>query len=527
MFFCFLKSCILNFYKIMKIMKKVINLIILILAMQSVLAAQVIDAGKIERNLRQLDRKIVAAQALARQYDNPRAINLLQKARGELSAAYNFFSRAKNARPSERIPLLIKARNRFRIAESIVGQVTRLLLLKPAAQIRTELDRLIHQADLKLSQQSFNQESRYFLQKARAFLEKANKDFQDNRFLRGHENLRVARYFAEKALEFARAPDGQGGSGGDYESWFKNLKILLSRVTVKGSEKGVNAELYNNAQTFMRKAEENYKRGNTRQALTQLKLAERLVYRLIDMDESARDSGRQLQTNLQSLSQYLRSVYNEARTEDTRGMRWLKKAEQLYRAAQNDYDKKRYKSARRNINLSQRLALKAYGSFTQTGREAGEQETLKRRFDDIQALITLQEQRLKSGKNSQMQSLHEQGRALFRAAEKSWQQGDHVRARYQLNLSLRLLNRVERLSRAPETADMDAAAFEQDLQRLRNIVRRFQQNNAVSAPNKIKINTLDKLLSQAQKQADRGERIAAREMLTVVQNQIRHLLDSE
>ncbi len=511
----------------MKIMKKVINLIILLLVMQTALGAQVVDAGKIERNLRQLERKISAAQALARQYDNPRAMNLLQKARVELSAAYNFFNQARDARLADRIPLLIKARNRFRIAESILGQVTRLLLLKPAAQLRNELDRLIHQADLKLSQQSFNRESRYFLQKARAFLEKANKNFQNNRFLRGHENLRVARYFAEKALEFARSPGGQGGTGGDYENWFKSLGILLNRVAASGTPKGVKGELYRNAQAFMRKAEESYKRGNSRQALTQLKVAERLIYRLIDMDESTRDAGQQLQANLQSLSQYLRSVSNEARPEEVRGMRWLKKAEQFFRAAQNDYDSKRYKSARRNINLSQRLALKAYQAFTRQGGESAGDEALERRLADVKTLITLQEQRLKNEGNGQMQSLHDQGRALLLAAEKSWRQGDRVQARYQLNLSLRLLNRVERLSGTNDNVERGRAAFDRDLERLRNIAERFRQNETLSDPDKIKVSTLANLLSRAEKEAVRGNMMAAREILTVVQNQIRHLLDSE
>ncbi len=507
-------------------MKKVINLIILILTLHTALAAQVMDAGEIERNLRQLDRKVSAAQALARQYDNPRALNLLEKARGELSSAYNFFNQARDARPAERLPLLVKARTHFRLAESIVNKVTRLLLLKPAAQIRNELDRLIHRADLKLSQQSYNRESRYFLQKARAFLEKANKDFQNNRFLRGHENLQVARFFAEKALEFARTPDGANGNGGDFESWHKNLRILLNRVAANGNNKGVNAEMYRNAQDFLHKAENSYKRGNGRQALTQLKVAERLIYRLIDMNESSRDQERQLRTNLQSLSQYIRSVYNEANEKDTRGMRWLKKAEQFYRAAQNDFNEKRFKSARKNINLSQRLALKAYQAFTRKESGPEEEERLKRRFDDVKALIALQEQQLGREEEDQRYLLHNQGKVLLQAAQKSWQQGNRVLARYQLNLSLRLLNRVERLN-GTSGAGPDRETFNRELEHLRSIMQRFRQSETISAQNRVRLNTLENILSRAQEEADQGHLSAAREVLTVVQNQIRYLLDSE
>ena len=506
-------------------MKKVINLIILILALQATLGAQVIDADKVERNLRQLERKISTGLSLARQYDNPRAMQLLQKAQAELSAAYDFFNRAKTARPAERVPLLIKTRNRFKIAEAIMGQVTRLLLLKPAAQIKTELDRLIQQADFKLSQQSYNRESRYFLQKARAFLEQANREFQNNRFLRGHENLKVARYFAEKALEFADAPGGNAGQE-NYEDWYKNLKLLLDRAGADMPSAGVNAELYNNARSFLRKARENYKQGNNRRALSQLKVAERLIYRLIDMSEGSRDSEQQLRANLQSLGQYLNTVSNEAREDNSKGMRWLKKARQLYRAARNDFDKKRYTGARRNINLSQRLALKAYDAFTRNSAGDVDGQLLKQRFDEVRQLIALQEQRLSGQDNADLRTLHEQGRALFLAAEKSSREGNEARARYQLILSLRLLNRVERLSR-DQNSRPDISAFTQNRQRLYNIIQRFRGNDDLSTAEKEKIQALEKLLAQAQKLADQGRLSAAMEILNVVQSQIRTLLDSE
>jgi len=504
-------------------MKNVFKAFWIIALFFSLTSAQNFDPARIENNFSRLERKIENSLSLAAQYNVPRAVEQLQNAQKELNTAQDLYRQWQNSGRKSRT-LLVQAYNHYKIAAKIVDTVSRLILLKPTARLKSELDRLIQELETLLARQPGNLEARYFAQKGRAFLQKAALNFSGNRYLKGNENLRIARYFVNKALNLLK---GNGGDDQkDFNNWYNNLKLLKNRVATRINGKSLETEVLKNAEKYIRTAEANYRNGDLRGAINQLKMAERLIYRLIDMTENGKDDSAKVKNNLTSLERYLQTVDQAVPRDDQTARRLLKKANHYMTAARNDFNNGRLKQAAQNINLAQRLALKAYkkGPKESAGQNS---DKVREQAENIGRLLEMQNQRLNAQQGQQAaRALHEQARTLYEQSRLSLEQGEPQAARFGLTLTLRLLNRAERLMAKEEaSAPVTNEAFNREYDRLRQIVDRLTNNKEWQHGHDQQVHTLASMLDKARELASEDRLRAAMEILQVVQNQIRQLLN--
>ena len=235
-------------------MIRLIQIIFLTCFSLNLLFSQSIDGDRVRNNILSLERKIKQVSTLAERYQNERAISLVSKAESEFRTAltllqeWNDLPQLPRNRPKEK---LISARAHYNLSNTLIDQAARLLLFKPTANLKTELERLIHQAEA-IVHQADKSELRYFLNKARTFHREALNAFSQSLYLKGHEFLKIAIYFAEKTISLAKSNQGDNSRLQRFEEQKNNIQILLNQAARSSDQSNVQAELYKNAQNYFR-----------------------------------------------------------------------------------------------------------------------------------------------------------------------------------------------------------------------------------------------------------------------------------
>ena len=499
-------------------MKRFTTTLIILLLTFSTLFAQQINADRVRLNIEQLQRKMGQVDALAKKYNDAQAVALLDKARNELLLASNKYQDFKNTPETQiaRRKLLINlAKAHFKLAGKYVDAASRLLLFKPAAQMKKELDNLIRKAEHTVSR-STSDEGRYFLSKSRKFQSDAQSSFRNGRFLKGYEFLRISMYFAQKTIELASA-SGQGRNDEqNFRNAENNIRALLQQASSLSAQNRMVSQMYQSARNYVDQARSAYRAGDFKKAFARLRLAERLLFRVVDMADSGSSSDKQqARENLQSLGRYLQSLPSDMQSPTNP---FIDKANKLYQRAAQQINAGAYKKANVSMQLSQRMALKAYRENSALdGPDSKDQ--LKMRLTDAKRLFDLQESHIsEAGKAAKL--LHRQAGKFLGMARGAYQHNALFRMRYLLNISLKLMNQA-RKSIANEN---DQEQIKQNLQRLKDILNRLNKNAELSEKWRIKISVLTDLLSQAQTAFKDGNYGFAGKLSEMVQNQLTVLL---
>ena len=366
---------------------------------------------------------------------------------------------------------------------------------------------------------------RYYLNKARNYYKHAQNAFADNRYLRGHEYLKIATYFAEKVLSLAQG-NRSTDRGLKFEEYKNNIQILANRTLVDVNDNDILHDLYNSIQEYLRRADNAYDRGNINRAFANLQIAERLTHRLIDLSDEDNDNspGEKIEDDYQSLSRYLTTLRNEFESANQQSD-MLNKAEEFYHKAGKNIENKEYPKAATNLKLAQRLAQRAFNKLSLANKDENSQD-LQARINEVGHLISLQESRLNNKPNDTSKLLYEQAGEFFRLAQQEYEKANFVKASYYLNITLRLLNRNEKLLKEDTAQNVSADAVVKDLNQTEQLINRLDQNPSLDQSSQSKIAVLKNLLSRARSSWDAGNYLLAKEIITIVQNQLANMPDN-
>jgi len=500
------------------IMKRFSRILIIFLLASGTLYAQQMTGDRVRQNMVRLQRKLVQVSALVQKYHDMRAIKLVDKAKSELVLADNKYKEYKNTperQMSKRKLLINLAGAHFNLAEKYIGAASKFLMFKPAAQKKNELNNLISKAE-NVVNRSQSDESRYFLNKARRFQSEAQSAFRNERFLQGYEFLRVALYFAQKTIDMSSIPGRGHSDKQDFNNALENTRVLLQRAGELISGNNLSDQMYRRAEDYFQKAERAYRSDHLKQAFSQLKFAERLLYRVVDMSgNSSATAEQQTQDNLQSLGRYLQSLQS-----DFQGTAnpFLDKAYKLYRRAVRQAQDKKHRQAQVSIQLSQRMALKAYRQKTNSSVDDDE-EQLKSRYNDARHLYDLQDVSMTEATPS-LQTIHLQAGKYLNQAGEALQNNRLVQAHYLLKISLKLMNRA----RQSKFHDATQPQVENNIKRLSDALKRLQNNTTLGEVWQVRVSTLSDLLQQAQNALEKGDVSVAANLAGFIQNQLTALL---
>jgi len=491
--------------------------ILVILAVLSFIAAgfaqQQDSRERIQRTFRLLERKIEQVRQMAQRYQNDVALSLLNEAESGVQRAKDLLR--------EEPPRFFQARQQLMQANALADRAARLVLLKPAANLKNELEQMIRRLE-QLSGRSDNSDLFYFLNKARAFKQQAEQAFERGEYLRGHELMRVARHFADKGILLFSDAAGDN-SPQRFEQYFSGLTTLYGRAESLVEENDQAAELLQEAGQYLQRARNLYAGNQQRQALSMMRIAERLLYRVIDMAQNEAMGGRErLENNLQSLRRYIRSLSDDV-GEDGQPRQLLTKSEQLLQKAENSLRDGDLSQARLHMDLAQKVAQKAF-RLNQDDRSVADDNALNAQLNDIGRFLALQKNQLQQLSDPQLNMLHEQAGRFYRNAQQAVSNGNPRRATIMINLSLQTLNHVENLRKLQKQQYPDRTSIENELMRLETIAGRLAQNNELDEMQQARLESAREMLAQAREESQNGNWSLVQELNRLVRDQIERIV---
>jgi len=500
-------------------MKHLILTIIFLSFGLNFLFAQDRMSDRMEHNLKQLARKIEQISVLAERYENKEALITIQSAKKDFDSAISLLDEWKGNR--NRLGLLDQARGKYQSANLKADLASRILLFKPAANLLNQLERLIQQAE-SVAQGSDANDLRYYLNKARNYYKHAQNAFASNRYLRGHEYLKIATYFAEKVISLT-----QGNRHSDrslrFDEYKNNIQMLLNRVSglIEGND--ILDDLFKNVQEYLRRATNAYTRGNLNRAFSNLQIAERLTHRIIDLSEENDGNSREqrIEEDYQSLSRYLSTLRNEFERANKES-KILDKAEEFHTMAARNINNNQYQKAAKNLKLAQRMAIRAFNKIS-SGNKTIDSENLQNRINEIQHLMNLQESRVKEQLNSSANILFDQAREFFKLGQQEYENANYVKASYYFNITLRILNKNEKILKRQNRDNLSVETVLKDLNRVEQLINRLKLNASLDDASQSKIAVLESLLHRARAAYENGDYIITRELVGIVQNQLANM----
>ena len=99
-------------------------------------------------------------------------------------------------------------------------------------------------------------------------------------------------------------------------------------------------------------------------------------------------------------------------------------------------------------------------------------------------------------------------------------QKQNVRAAYLLNMTLRLLNRVENASSKSTIIKNNPQQIQGDINRLMQIFSRLQNNSNLSTKDSDRINILFEMLQQANEEFEKNNLLSSSEIISLIQKQL-------
>jgi len=496
-------------------MKRLFTIILFALFWVSSATAQDADFGQLSRDLRELEERIAQIKMLAQRYQNERAIELINRSQIESAMARNFMEMRR----------LREARLRFVEAKKLMEQAARLILFKPAANLQNDLDRLIQEAEMAVHR-SGNEESRFMLNRARAFQSDGSEAFGMSDYLKGQEFYRIAMFYARKAIELSTDSDKRLNRRDYFEEQLRNVEGLLNDALLKRKENDDLNELIEKAAAFIQKSRDFYNLNQLQRAFAQLQIAERLLFRAIDLSQASREGEKEsIQNNLFSLQRYLIGIELSLQDDaDSNAKGLLQKANQLYRDAQNDLENNRLHEARRNMLLSQRLATRTLRLINPSGDTA--YNRVNERIQEISTIIQLQKQNPASRDNPVISFLHKEAENLLLQAEKEFEKDNGMQSFQLVRLALNLVNRADQLLRLEKQEHKSSADLQAWIQDLYSKLSRIAENPQSTEQIKIRAGLLINMLNRIQVDANKTNLALQEEILDLVQNQLNSLLRS-
>ncbi len=496
----------------MKYSAKIFFLLILLFSL-----SQAQNFNTFYRTVDKLKSRIDYLEQTAERYRVKRANEYLNQANNKLDEARSLVKQIP--------PRINAAWAAYREANRLTDLAAKALLVKPALQAGAEMDRLILQAET-LVQNSNKAEARYMLTRARSFRFKSETAFRNSRFVKAREYYRIALFFVNKSIKLASGTAG-AISGQSYQQLLEDITNLYNDLSTAAASDITVKKLLQKAQNALELARQTYAQGNRRQALLQLQICERLLYRAADLNQqSGQGRVERLESNLASLKQFISGIEADLQAGSSRqSLRLLHKAEEFLKAARRDLENGAYKKAESKIALAQRMAAKALRLSSQETPASGAE--IDRRIAEIRHLISLQKEKAASGYEDLMRLFHQNAQRLLDSAENDFQSGKIKIAFQKTKTALHLVNRLEAILSTKQINKQTAPRLLERLRQMEQTLQVLEQNPNASAGSAVLLPLLKELSAKARIAIDNGNLLMAQAILDFMQGRIKNLMKTE
>ena len=494
-------------------MIKVIQIISVVLALNGYLLAQ-LDEDDLKQRIIQFQSQLTRLQSLTERYNNQQASNILMQAK-------KWFEEARESWQARKYR---EARVQFSEATRLLYQASRLLFYKPVLNMQNTLEEAIHRVEISL-QKNNSRDVRYLLNKAREFQLKANRQLNLSDYVKGQEYLRIALHFARKAADLSEKTGDETIARFNYEEDFQNLQDLYRELYRSNSDNRQVNELLQKADSYLRKSKNLFGNNDERQAFLQLQIAEKLLFRAVDLaDKKLENRSQRFMNNINSLRQYLNGIELSINyTDDIKARNFYNKASQLLAESENDYKNGRLDKAATKLLLAQRLANRALRFSDQVGN--GETTQIKNRIDEIDRIIQLQKQKIEINDNKVINNLHKEAETLLQKARSKLESNDEEQAFQYIQLALRLVNRIDILIQRKNMQSQPAVPVDAEIQNLENELNTLHRNTDANETMHTRIQMLKALLKKAKNHYENEEIETTLELIRIIQSQLKLILD--
>lgn len=479
------------------------------------LNGQTTDTQEVRDRLQRLALKITEIRRQATRYQNQPAIEKIETAQQEYLLAVDFLRQDP--------PELLKAKFHFLNADRLADQAAKLVLYKPLSRLKNELDQAIHRAELAVHR-SGNDEARYFLTKASAFRGKAEEELRNGRPIRSMELARISYYFAQKTIDIAEGNLNTGDTDNSYEDKLLNIENLYGEVSGSQNNNADLDDLLKKSRMFIDKSGRLYEQGLVRQALVQLQISERLLYRALDISQSnGTNRENEYKINLYSLRRYIEAV-EAGFSENTpaRASEFLRKARQFYQDAEKALNANQYAEFEKSVALSNRFAGKALQlNNTEPTDDIG---NIPDRLSEIGQIFRLQNAKTNNSGDAIVIFFNEQAEKNLEVARRAYENGNNAKAVVRLQIALRFINRAEYLLGRQKDSNLNSMDYEGFIDRYRDILERLKQNRDIDNRTVSMIEAIDDMLDVLEKNYRKGDTGTASELANIIQNQVNELL---
>ena len=218
----------------------VITVLISLIGLNGPLAQNV---SRVHSNFRKLEIYISRIDELVKNFNDERARYFISQAKIELEKARRLLFNTDSPRVGLAQILMAKAKN-------LTDQAAKLVLRKPFANLKSQLDNLISRAESIVSI-SKNDEAHYLLNQAKKFRRWSYTSFSAGKVVKGQEYYRISYFFANKCIEFL----SRGGK--NIQEQILELDLSLRQLLIQ-AEDLLDANTQKNLYTMLEEAEKYY-----------------------------------------------------------------------------------------------------------------------------------------------------------------------------------------------------------------------------------------------------------------------------
>jgi hypothetical protein len=382
-------------------------------------------------------------------------------------------------------------------ARAFANQAAKIVLNQPVSRLKQQLDDLINQAEKQQSQNP-SDESKYLLNQAKKFRNLAYTAMTDGRFKKAQEYYRIAFYFADKSINLIER------NSGNAESQIAEIKSNIDQMFLQ-IEEMINQNQDNQIKNLISEARKHYadalqllENGSINLAKNKLRLIEKLLFRIIDqMDRSSFENEDKIRNELYSVKALIDALERDAEENgNTRVEKFLQQAKILYSEASQAFDAGRIELVKSKLNLSQRFASKAL-QFMKSDQFSDLQD-IESKINNNNNLLLLQKPQIEESGNAVLVRMAQEAERLNnRASELNSQ--NSIRAAFRnVQLSTRLINKIQRqLDYGGTDENMQVNEIQEKLNRAQSLLNKLQMNSQLDAENIEDIEKLKEIYNTA------------------------------
>ncbi len=474
-------------------MKKLFKIFLLFLLLVNSLLAQ-----SERSDFQKLNNRITTAKELLRTFPDPQAKLLVQDAEKQRNEAISLYN-------GNRRRLAVA---RIKTALALVNRAIDLLSSVPLERLKEQVDELIRKAE-QLSTGKNNKEAERLLQEAKQNRNRSVTVFQKRDNWKAMEHLRVAKFYAEKAIGLLQGPKGDIREKLNDEKLRYEELLQRARETVSSCNKEQARKLLDQERAQFQNIRRALQNGNDQIALNLYYSNTRLLLRAIDLCQGQEYSLReQAVEDLELFGELLAAAQEQPTLNGNRQNKFiLQRASRLYQQADEAIKAENFAAAVRYTTMGKAVLSRLWGGESPQSLQGKTEQELEQLRAEIE--------RIKD--NAEILNDKQKG-PLLRAAESSAADAGRFLARGRVRLALesifagnRFLSAID--SGKKQQPDIDAVRLRENLSRLRDALSLLENSKKKDESAEPLLQEAGKMLQKAQSALDKNQLELANEYI--------------